>query len=79
MHRDNPVLNAPAVRKVANTHGASPAMVALRWALQKGQVVIPRSAKRRRIAENINITWFTLTDEEVAELDALDGHPPPVK
>jgi diketogulonate reductase-like aldo/keto reductase len=50
--------------------------VALRWALQKGQVVIPRSAKKNRIAENLNVTWFMLTPDEIESLDALDGHPP---
>lgn len=75
-HSENPVLNAPAVKAAAAAHGASPAAVALRWALQKGQVVIPRSAKKHRIAENLNVTWFTLTRDEMDSLDALDGHPP---
>lgn len=73
---ENPVLNAPAVTAAAAAHGASPAAVALRWALQKGQVVIPRSAKKRRIAENLNVTWFTLAPDEMDALDALDGRPP---
>ena len=67
----NPVLDAVPVKKAAESHGASPAAVALRWALQKGQVVIPRSGKRRRIVENLNVTWFTLTPEEIDALDAL--------
>ena len=51
-------------------------MVCLRWALHKGQVVIPRSAKKVRIAENLNVTWFSLTPAELDAMDALDGHPP---
>jgi diketogulonate reductase-like aldo/keto reductase len=75
-YQQNPVLHAPAVEAAADNHGATPAAVALRWALQKGQVVIPRSARRNRIAENLNVTWFTLSPDEIDALDALDGHAP---
>jgi diketogulonate reductase-like aldo/keto reductase len=76
-HRTNPVLTAPAVVAVAERRGVSPAAVALRWALDKGQVVIPRSSNRERIEENLRVLDMPqLTESEMDELDKLDGHPP---
>ena len=76
-HRENPVLAHETVTAIAEARGASPATVALRWALQKGQVVIPRSSDKRRIAENLRVLEMEpLTEEEMDALDALDGHPP---
>jgi diketogulonate reductase-like aldo/keto reductase len=76
-HRTNPVLRAPAVVALAERRGVSPAAVVLRWALDKGQVVIPRSSNRERIAENLRVLEMPrLTESEMDELDKLDGHPP---
>jgi len=76
-HRTNPVLRAPAVVAIAERRGVSPAAVVLRWALDKGQVVIPRSSNRERIAENLRVLEMPrLTESEMDELDKLDGHPP---
>ena len=76
-HGTNPVLTAPAVVAVAERRGVSPAAVALRWALDKGQVVIPRSSNRERIEENLRVLDMPqLTESEMDELDKLDGHPP---
>jgi diketogulonate reductase-like aldo/keto reductase len=47
----------------------------LRWGLQRGRSVIPKSTKPSRIAENIDVFDFDLTPEEMAAIDALDtGH-----
>ena len=71
------VVAAPAVVAVAERRGVSPAAVALRWALDKGQVVIPRSSNRERIEENLRVLDMPqLTESEMDELDKLDGHPP---
>lgn len=65
-------LEHPAVADVARRSGRTPAQVLLRWGLQHGLIVIPKSVHRERIAENSQIFDFALSDEEMATLDALD-------
>jgi diketogulonate reductase-like aldo/keto reductase len=65
-------LSDETVRQVARRTGRTPAQVLLRWCLQRDLVVIPKSAHRERIAENAEIFDFALSDEDMAELDALD-------
>jgi len=60
------------VDRVARRAGRTPAQVLLRWCLQHGLLVIPKSTHRERIAENAQIFDFALSDEDMAELDALD-------
>ena len=60
------------VRRIASHVGRTPAQVLLRWGLQHGLVVIPKSTHRERIEENAQIFDFTLSDVDVAALDALD-------
>ena len=60
------------VRAVAKRNGRTPAQVLLRWCLQRDLVVIPKSTHRERIEENAKIFDFTLGDEDMAALDALD-------
>lgn len=62
----------PELVEIAAVLGRTPAQVALRWALQKGTVVIPKSTKRSRLEENARIFDFELSDEDVAAIDALD-------
>ncbi|MER7183382.1 aldo/keto reductase [Streptomyces hyaluromycini] len=66
------VLEDSAVTGIAEAHGKSPAQVLLRWGLQHGRSVIPKSTKRRRIAENIDVFDFELTTDELKALDALE-------
>ncbi|BBA95766.1 putative aldo/keto reductase [Actinacidiphila reveromycinica] len=66
------VLADPAVTATAEAHGKSPAQVLLRWGLQQGRSVIPKSTRRKRIAENIDVFDFALTPDELAALDALE-------
>ena len=61
--------------QAASAHGVSPAQVALRWALQQGQCVIPRSADAAHMAANRRLD-FVLTPDELAAIDALDGTVP---
>ena len=65
-------LEDPVIGKIAETHGKSPAQVMLRWHLQEGRSVIPKSTKPHRIAANFDVFDFDLTDDEVAAIDALD-------
>ena len=52
--------------------GRTPAQVLLRWCLQRGTIVLPKSTHRERIEQNAQIFDFTLSDDEMATLDALD-------
>jgi diketogulonate reductase-like aldo/keto reductase len=60
------------VAAVAQQCGRTPAQVLLRWCLQRGAVVLPKSTHRERIAENSQIFDFELSDEQMRALDALD-------
>jgi 2,5-diketo-D-gluconate reductase A len=60
------------VKAVADRVGRTPAQVLLRWCVQRGLPVIPKSTHRERIEENAQIFDFTLSDQDVAELDSLD-------
>jgi diketogulonate reductase-like aldo/keto reductase len=66
------VLGEEAIVSLAERHGRTPAQIVLRWHLQLGNVVIPKSVTPARIAENIDVFGFSLTDEEMASLAALD-------
>lgn len=57
---------------VAARYGKTPAQVLLRWNLQLGTVPIPKANRRQHEAENLDIFDFSLTDTDMAELDALN-------
>src|SRR6478752_1240206 len=65
-------LEDPVIGEIATAHGKSPAQVMLRWGLQEGRQVIPKSTKPGRIAENIDVFDFELSPEQLAAIDALD-------
>jgi len=65
-------LDDPIIGDIARAHGKSPAQVMLRWGLQHGRSVIPKSTKPSRIAENINVFDFELSADDVAAIDGLD-------
>ena len=65
-------LEDPVIGEIASAHGKSPAQVMLRWGLQEGRQVIPKSTKPARIAENIDVFDFELTADQLAAIDALD-------
>ena len=60
------------MKQVAQRLGRTPAQVLLRWCLQHDVPVIPKSTHRERIEENAQIFDFDLSEEDMAELDALD-------
>jgi diketogulonate reductase-like aldo/keto reductase len=66
------LLDHPAVTAVAQAHGKTPAQVLIRWSIQLGNVVIPRSANPERIVSNLDVFDFELTDDEMAALNGLD-------
>lgn len=65
-------LEDPTILTIAQTHGKSAAQIMLRWGLQHGRSVIPKSVKAQRIAENFAVFDFELTAAELAALDALE-------
>lgn len=56
---------------IAGAHGATPAQVVVRWHLQREIVVIPKSSRRERIVDNVDVGGFELSDDEMRALDAL--------
>ncbi|MBL3688281.1 aldo/keto reductase [Leucobacter zeae] len=66
------VLRDPAVTEIADRHGVSAAQVVLRWHLQQGRVVIPKSVTPARIAANLDVFGFELTSDELAAVDGLE-------
>lgn len=60
------------IATAAEAHGVSPAQVVIRWHLQNGLIVFPKSNSRERIAENFDVFGFELSDAEVTAIDALD-------
>ncbi|KHK95910.1 2,5-diketo-D-gluconic acid reductase [Microbacterium mangrovi] len=66
------VLGDDAIVQIAERHGKSPAQVVLRWHLQQGRVVIPKSVTPARIAANLDVFDFDLDDTELAAIDGLD-------
>ncbi|AGI87011.1 aldo/keto reductase [Streptomyces albidoflavus] len=70
------LLDGPAVAAVARKHGKSPGQVVLRWHLQLGHVVVPKSAHPGRIAENADVFDFSLDASDMAAFAALEeGRP----
>jgi 2,5-diketo-D-gluconate reductase A len=67
------LLDDPAIVAIAERHGKTPAQAILRWHLQLGNVVIPKSVTPERIRENIDLFDFELSDEEMAVIEGLDG------
>jgi 2,5-diketo-D-gluconate reductase A len=67
------VLSDPAVLRIATDHDRTPAQVVLRWHVQQGRIVIPKSVTPSRIRENLRIFDFELTAGELAAIDALES------
>nr|WP_202556080.1 aldo/keto reductase [Streptomyces sp. SID4950] len=66
------LLEVPALVAIAQKHERTPAQVAVRWHLQTGNIVIPKSVTPSRIRENIDVFDFSLDDEDLAAISALD-------
>ena len=67
------MLDDPAITAIAEAHGRTPAQVVLRWHLQQGNVVIPKSVTPSRIRENLDVFDFELTTTSMAAIDALES------
>lgn len=61
------------IERIAAAHGVSPAQIILRWHIENGTIIIPKSVHAERQRENLDLFGFELTEEEHAAIDALDG------
>ncbi|MFJ4225650.1 aldo/keto reductase [Microbacterium sp. NPDC089695] len=66
------VMEDPTIVDIARTHGKSPAQIMLRWGIQQGRSVIPKSTNPARIAENLDVFDIELSADDLARIDALD-------
>jgi 2,5-diketo-D-gluconate reductase A len=66
------LLDAPELSEIAQAHGKSPAQVVLRWHIQLGNIVFPKSSTAERIRENHDIFDFELTDDEVRTIEGME-------
>lgn len=67
------VLDDPALIEIATTHGVTTGQVTIRWHLQLGNVVIPKSVTQERIEQNLDVLRFTLSRAEMAAISELDA------
>ena len=70
----NDIFNNPVLTKIAKAHNKSVGQTIIRWEIQRGVQVIPKSVKIERMKENFNVFDFKLTDAEVEEINKLDTH-----
>ena len=68
----NNMFTDPTLTGIAGAHGKSVAQVVLRWLIQRGVVVIPKSVRPERMAENLAVFDFELTDDQAAQIAGLD-------
>ncbi|MYS86168.1 aldo/keto reductase [Embleya scabrispora] len=68
----NNLFTHPLLSEIAEKHGKSVAQVVLRWLTQRGVVAIPKSVRAARMAENLDVFDFELTDDQMAAIAALD-------
>lgn len=68
----NNLFSNETLTKIGNSHGKSVAQIALRWLIQRGVIIIPKSVHIERMEQNLDIFDFELTDEEMAEIATLD-------
>ena len=66
------VLELQAVKDIAARHSKTPGQIVLRWGIQRGTILIPKTSKKERLVENISIFDFTLSEEEMATISGLN-------
>ena len=69
----NNLFTEPILTEIGAAHGNSVAQVVLRWLIQRGVVVIPKSVRRERMEENLDVFGFELTDDELARIEKLEA------
>ncbi|MFH8487232.1 aldo/keto reductase [Streptomyces longisporoflavus] len=66
------VLDDPTINRIAQREGKTPAQVTLRWHIQRGDIVFPKSVTQKRIEENFDIFGFELSEGDIGEISALN-------
>lgn len=69
-----PIFDEPLLKEIGNYHGKTSAQVALRYLVQNGIAVIPKTVHVNRMKENMNIFDFELTPSQMQQIQSLDGH-----
>eukprot|EP00511_Aplanochytrium_stocchinoi_P002594 CAMPEP_0204830648 /NCGR_PEP_ID=MMETSP1346-20131115/9039_1 /ASSEMBLY_ACC=CAM_ASM_000771 /TAXON_ID=215587 /ORGANISM="Aplanochytrium stocchinoi, Strain GSBS06" /LENGTH=701 /DNA_ID=CAMNT_0051961101 /DNA_START=131 /DNA_END=2236 /DNA_ORIENTATION=+ len=67
-------LEEECVRKLAEKHGKTPAQIVLRWGVQRGTAIIPKSSKTHRLVENISLFDFNLSNDDMMVIDSLNAN-----
>lgn len=73
-HGDKRLMEEPALVEIARAHGVSVAQVIVRWALQEGDVVFPKTLSPEHLRQNIDVFGFELTDDEMARIGEIPQH-----
>lgn len=72
MDKGENLLDDPVLESIAKKHGKSPAQVALRWGLQRGTIIIPKTSKVERLKENLDLVNWKLEEEDMNEIAGMD-------
>ena len=72
-HALTKVFDEEIIKKLAEKYKKTPAQIALRWHIQRGIIIIPKSQKPERMEENFEIFDFDMSEEEIKEIDGLNG------
>lgn len=71
-HRIKEIIDNPVVKEIAAKYGKTPTQVALRFTVQRGIVVIPKTTSKERMKENLDLFDFSLNDDDIEKLKAID-------
>jgi D-xylose reductase len=71
-HADEAVIDRAVIREAARRHNKTPAQVLLRWGVQRGTAVVPKTAQPKRLVENLSVFDFELSAEEMREIGGLN-------
>ncbi|PQO41015.1 4-dihydromethyl-trisporate dehydrogenase, partial [Blastopirellula marina] len=72
--QDENLLDESTINAIAEAHGKSPGQIALKWNVQRGVAVIPKTSRVERLAENLALFDFELSDPQMEAIDQLDRH-----
>ena len=75
-HHAPSLLQAPAIKAIAEKHGKTTGQVLLRWSVQRKVAAIPKSTNKERLKENLQVLDFSLSEAEMKELTAFNKGPP---
>lgn len=74
----NNIFTNPTLAKIGTQYGKTPAQVILRWLVQRGVVMIPKTIRKERMIENISVFDFSLSESDIAQIASLDTGKSPI-